>query len=1068
MDFRFLSPLLKPKKAMDSLLESMTTDDYDSLGAHRRGESTPESKGTEFDGTLNGQGFAPSGIVIPSKDFAPPPDKEAHEFGEVTLEPVEEEFKEHEFFKEAPEFEMSSSGVRRLGGTMSPNHSLEWQQIQDTVIAHGYNWLGRSTDGTEMWGKKKQQLVYDPATRAWFHRAEGNVDLEGAVEELEAKITAYDADQRAVTAAKKPVFDLDVFDGNWGGWILRNGDQYAIDEEEAEQEDKSGHDLAALRLKLGDSQNALQKGAIRVDLSNGLGTLFEFSQLDERTKDLLKDNVFEASKNAPIEFELWKPRHIHKKFQNAGEALEFIERPSAAWAVASEDSFLKSCVACIEHDKSAAPQTAEDIRPPAGEPYCAGCGRAKKDCACEGCNCPENSNRKSAGRVLYHVTRTEKVQALREDGITPLNPSNYTQGEGGERYGKGEIFAFENLNDAVRWAAKMDWDFHKQMGTGKISIVMFAPAKGQRWERDTNDPISQAGAKGKWLKLWGSVKPEQIQRSMPVTHETVKSVVQGKDIEFEKEAGLVSYGMNQPLGGTANPAGGTDDPAEDEELNAEMDMTASEDEDDFDYEAEDARLAAEMDGQDRASEVRAVKIALALDSAPIAAARSKIASMDDAGWWSKSARPTPQKVELLQKQFKLTPEQIELCIAADPSPNQTDFVAWLAKFLSVHRGRGSYNPRPSWSRLRQQPKVEGATASMKSKLLKRKSAGQAYEAKAYIEWGGMYDSRRLELDEYKGVYEWTDFGASDALDLGRQIGECQSLDEAKSRLEQVVFSIGEPATYIAWGDGTSTKKADYLKPGEKKFLRDTGVNEDIKPDFSRGNYMPARQQTDKEFMQSMGIQSRLLKRQGSSLLKRKRALVDMHDTPTMLPPRDDIKRHLDEQEQLALTDDVREGISPDTLKPRIKQIDPRINPDGIVASKVADYGDEEFGQEQQDEYFLEQVADAKNEAKRRFMEEDYLQQEADERVPPVSMEQLWEEMGDEYTAEFYGYPHKRVQDFTDRPIEGWEGRRVSSRHCPMCKSANVKHVDDDAKGYNSGIVLAECQDCRGYYSLLSH
>ena len=44
--------------------------------------------------------------------------------------------------------------------------------------------------------------------------------------------------------------------------------------------------------------------------------------------------------------------------------------------------------------------------------------------------------------------------------------------------------------------------------------------------------------------------------------------------------------------------------------------------------------------------------------------------------------PTPQKIELLQKQFGVTPEQIELCVAADPSPNQTDYVAWLAKWLS--------------------------------------------------------------------------------------------------------------------------------------------------------------------------------------------------------------------------------------------------------------------------------------------------------------------------------------------------------------------------------------------------
>ena len=46
------------------------------------------------------------------------------------------------------------------------------------------------------------------------------------------------------------------------------------------------------------------------------------------------------------------------------------------------------------------------------------------------------------------------------------------------------------------------------------------------------------------------------------------------------------------------------------------------------------------------------------------------------------ARPTDQKIDLLAKQFKLTPEQIELCIQADPSPNQTDFVTWIARMLS--------------------------------------------------------------------------------------------------------------------------------------------------------------------------------------------------------------------------------------------------------------------------------------------------------------------------------------------------------------------------------------------------
>ena len=51
------------------------------------------------------------------------------------------------------------------------------------------------------------------------------------------------------------------------------------------------------------------------------------------------------------------------------------------------------------------------------------------------------------------------------------------------------------------------------------------------------------------------------------------------------------------------------------------------------------------------------------------------------------ARPTDQKIELLAKQFKLTPEQVELCIQTDPSPNQTDFVTWIARQLSKNQLR---------------------------------------------------------------------------------------------------------------------------------------------------------------------------------------------------------------------------------------------------------------------------------------------------------------------------------------------------------------------------------------------
>jgi GNAT superfamily N-acetyltransferase len=172
---------------------------------------------------------------------------------------------------------------------------------------------------------------------------------------------------------------------------------------------------------------------------------------------------------------------------------------------------------------------------------------------------------KSAAKKLYHVTQTEKVPAIQAKGILPLQPSNWVKGESDERYGEGEIFAFNNPIDAVRWAGKMDWDFNKSMGTGKISVVSFTPGK-EKWVQDTADPMGQAGAQGKWLKAVGAIKPEQIVGVTPVTSDLIKAVVAGQSVKL---ADIVekSYGMGTPIGGTANPGGASDDPEADAAAN---------------------------------------------------------------------------------------------------------------------------------------------------------------------------------------------------------------------------------------------------------------------------------------------------------------------------------------------------------------------------------------------------------------------------------------------------------------------------------------------------------------------
>jgi transposase-like protein len=114
-------------------------------------------------------------------------------------------------------------------------------------------------------------------------------------------------------------------------------------------------------------------------------------------------------------------------------------------------------------------------------------------------------------------------------------------------YGGGYIFACDNPADAVRWGAKMDWEFNKGMGTGKISIVSFTPGV-EKWEKDTADPLSQAMNKGSWLKAATTIKPEQIQGVTVLSQAMVQAAVAGKDVHLAAKpkcphCGSTDYGL---------------------------------------------------------------------------------------------------------------------------------------------------------------------------------------------------------------------------------------------------------------------------------------------------------------------------------------------------------------------------------------------------------------------------------------------------------------------------------------------------------------------------------------------
>jgi hypothetical protein len=124
----------------------------------------------------------------------------------------------------------------------------------------------------------------------------------------------------------------------------------------------------------------------------------------------------------------------------------------------------------------------------------------------------------------------------------------------------------------------------------------------------------------------------------------------------------------------------------------------------------------------------------------------------------------------------------------------------------------------------------GVTSAKK----KADRSGSDGNADVYIEWGGAYDHRELSLDCYEGVCQWTDWGASNELDLQHAVGDSATVEEAKQKLQDVVFSIGEPASYIRYADGTVVKKKDHMNSGDRKMMGDMGIQARKKKAYNPG------------------------------------------------------------------------------------------------------------------------------------------------------------------------------------------------------------------------------------------
>ncbi len=133
--------------------------------------------------------------------------------------------------------------------------------------------------------------------------------------------------------------------------------------------------------------------------------------------------------------------------------------------------------------------------------------------------------------ILYHVTLRKTKNRILKEGIRPQKKSSYKGAFGQELKETGKVYAFDRYHDAVKYASSMHYDFEQHV------IIVAFKRDIQQFEIDTH--WQSMGAKGYWLKMSGSIPPENIVEVIELTPDMRRAIVQA----INENAELTRYGM---------------------------------------------------------------------------------------------------------------------------------------------------------------------------------------------------------------------------------------------------------------------------------------------------------------------------------------------------------------------------------------------------------------------------------------------------------------------------------------------------------------------------------------------
>lgn len=105
---------------------------------------------------------------------------------------------------------------------------------------------------------------------------------------------------------------------------------------------------------------------------------------------------------------------------------------------------------------------------------------------------------------VYHVTLERNLEGIEQTGIRPLQPSNFVLPDGSRANEQGGVFFFDNAEDAVRHAKRMEFDFPEE----RISIIR--TRRPGDTELDPTQDITFTSGKGQSLQSLSGIRQQDI------------------------------------------------------------------------------------------------------------------------------------------------------------------------------------------------------------------------------------------------------------------------------------------------------------------------------------------------------------------------------------------------------------------------------------------------------------------------------------------------------------------------------------------------------------------------------